>query len=214
MTRLPAAALRSIAVATVAVSLAACTTTSRPRPPDYAEQAREAQRQLLSSTGHENFFKKPLVDGKSTVITSRDAKFDTLNISYDPRYVTPEEIKEAGRTFCEKRKQGRQATLLDMSVGQVDESSRVVREQTQKVSSATFFCTNGSAADEALLAAYKGSRTTALQQEAQRSAMQRAAQFQARIEDSQQNRARWDAIKRRDEQRVNGATGYDYVPTP
>jgi hypothetical protein len=211
--RLPAAALRSIAVATVAVSVVACTTTSRPRSPDYAEQARDAQRQLLSSTGHENFFKQPLVNGKSTVITSRDAKFDTLNISYDPRYVTPDEINEAGRTFCDKIKQGRQAILLEMISGQVNESSRVDREQIQQVGSARFICTNGSAADEALLAAYKGSRTTALQQEAQRSAMQRSAQLRARIEESQENRARWDAIKRRDEQRVNGSTGYTYVPT-
>ncbi|KAA0584699.1 hypothetical protein HUE56_29950 (plasmid) [Azospirillum oryzae] len=214
MNRLPAAALRSIAVATVAVSLAACTTTSRPRPTDGWQQARDAQRQLLSSTGLENHFKQPLVDGKPTVTTGRDARFDTLNISYDPRYVTQEEINQAGTRFCEKQKQGRQATLLEMTAGQVDESSRVVREQIQRVGSATFFCTNGSAADESLLAGYKGSRTTALQQEAQRSAMQRSAQLRARIEESQENRARWEAIKRRDEQRVNGATGYDYVPTP
>lgn len=213
MTRLPAAALRSIAVATVAVSLAACTTTSRPRLADGWQQARDAQRQLLSSAGLENHFKQPLVDGKPTVTTGRDAKFDTLNISYDPRYVTSEEVTEAGSTFCEKQKQGRQPILLEMTAGQVDEGSRAAREQIQKVGSATFFCTNGSAADEAVLATYKGSRTTVLQQEAQRSAMQRSAQLRARIEESQENRAQWDAIKRRDEQRVNGSTGYTYVPT-
>lgn len=213
MTRLPAAALRSIAVATVAISLAACTTTSRPPPADGWKTARDAQQQLLSRAGLENHFKQPLVNGTPTVITSRDAILDALNISYDPRYVTSEEVTEAGSTFCEKKKQGRQPILLEMSAGQLDESSRGARELIQKVGSATIFCTNGSAADEALLAAYKGSRTTALQQEAQRSAMQRSAQLRARIEESQENRARWDAIKRRDEQRVNGSTGYTYVPT-
>lgn len=214
MNRLPTTALRSIAVATVAVSLAACTTTSRPRPADGWQQARDAQRQLLSSTGLENHFKQPLVDGKPTVTTGRDAKFDILNISYDPRYITPEEVTEAGKTFCEKSKQGRQPILLGMSAGQVDESNRSARERVQPVGSAAFFCTNGSAADEALLAAYRGSRTSVLQREAERSTMQRSAQFRARIEESQENRDRWDAMKRRDEQRVNGATGYDYVPTP
>ncbi|KAA0572520.1 hypothetical protein FZ983_31740 [Azospirillum sp. B21] len=213
MTRLPTTALRSIAVATVAISLTACTTTSRPRPVDGWQQARDAQRQLLSGAGLENHFKQPLVNGKPTVTTGRDAKFDTLNISYDPRYVTSEEVTEAGSTFCEKQKQGRQPILLEMIAGQLDESNRAARERVQMTSSATIFCTNGSAADEALLAAYKGSRTTALQQEAQRSAMQRSAQLRARIEESQENRARWDAIKRRDEQRVNGSTGYTYVPT-
>ncbi len=213
MTKLPTAALRSMAIAAVAVSLAACNTTSRPSPPDYEQQARDAQRHLLSSTGHEDFFKQPLVKGKPTVSTGRNPRFDTLHINYDPRYVASEEVTEAGKVFCEKRKQGRRAIQLGMGALNVDESDRAARERIQMVGSASFFCTNGSAADEALLAEYQGSRATMLQKEEQRSAMQRSAQLRARIEESQANRAAWDAIKRRDEERVNGATGYRYVPT-
>lgn len=213
MTRLPTVALRSLAIAAVTISLAACNTTSRPSAPDLAQQARDAQRRLLSSTGLEDIFEQPVVRGAPTVVTSRDAQFGTLGISYDPRYVTPEEITKAGTVYCEKRKQGGQAILLENSALQVNESNRASRDTIQRVGSAKFFCTNGSAADEALLAEYQGSRATILQKEEQRSAMQRSAQLRAKIEESQANRAAWDAIKRRDEQRVNGPASYRYAPT-
>ena len=195
--------LRTVTVAVVVTALGACTTTSRPRPPNYAQQARDAQRQLLSGVGLLDVFKQPVVNGQTTVIASSEARAGVLVISFDPRYVPDAEIDEAGRVYCEK--QNRQPMFLNKNVGQPDQSSRVARERIQNVGSAEIFCSNGSAADQARLAEYQGYKAAAAREEAERQAMLRAAQTQAMGETLRANRESWQAIRKRDEQRALGA---------
>jgi len=189
------------ALAAIVLALAAC----GPRATDnLRSNAIDAQRSRLGDLHIQNVFKQPVHAGLTTVRASRETIADALTISFDPKFVTPDEIDEAGRLYCENALRGRKPQLLKLIIGDRDR-----RASVQEVGTAQFFCTNGSAEDEAKLARLGGYErsASALAEDAER-----VGTLQGMLEQMRKSREGWEALKQRDLQRAGASPAYQYQP--